>query len=166
MARHVGTVVHRWLQRIADDGSRGWDAKRLTLLQSNLVRELRRLGVQHSRVKEGTALVIAALENTLADERGRWLLSAHPEARSEYRLRTRGSEGMRSYVMDRVFRDAEGVRWIVDYKTSRHEGTDIEAFLDRERERYAPQLQAYMAAMQGTHAGLYFPLLKGWRQFI
>ena len=29
---------------------------------------------------------------------------------------------MHSYVMDRVFRDDEGMRWIADYKTSSHEG--------------------------------------------
>ena len=33
-ARHVGTVVHRWLQRIADDELRGWDAKRVNALRA------------------------------------------------------------------------------------------------------------------------------------
>ena len=69
----------------------------------------------------------------LTDERGRWLLGPHPEARSEYRIRT----PERSYVIDRVFRESSGLRWVVDYKTSGHEGTDIENFLDRERQRYA-----------------------------
>src|SRR5438093_298852 len=31
----------------------------------------------------------------------------------------------------------------LDYKTSRHEGADLEAFLDCKRERYAPQRRAY-----------------------
>jgi ATP-dependent helicase/nuclease subunit A len=66
-------------------------------------------------------------------------------------------------VMDRVFREDEGERWIVDYKTSRHEGADVEAFLDRERDRYAAQLDAYSSLFIGTRSGLYFPLLRGWR---
>jgi ATP-dependent exoDNAse (exonuclease V) beta subunit len=78
-------------------------------------------------------------------------------------MRVRTTEGVRSYVMDRVFRDPDGALWIVDYKTSRHEGADVDAFLDRERERYAPQLDAYASAVGGAKRGLYFPLLSGWR---
>jgi ATP-dependent exoDNAse (exonuclease V) beta subunit len=79
-------------------------------------------------------------------------------------MRVRTREGPRSYVMDRVFRDADGTLWIVDYKTSRHEGADVEAFLDRERERYAPQLKSYAEAIADSRQGLYFPILRGWRQ--
>jgi ATP-dependent exoDNAse (exonuclease V) beta subunit len=64
--------------------------------------------------------------------------------------------------MDRVFRH-EGLLWIVDYKTSRHEGADLERFLDQERERYAQQIASYGKLLPGSRQGLYFPLLRGWR---
>jgi len=35
--------------------------------------------------------------------------------------------------MVRVFVDSEGRRWIVDCKTSSHEGADLDAFRDRGR---------------------------------
>jgi ATP-dependent helicase/nuclease subunit A len=59
------------------------------------------------------------------------------------------------------------VRWIVDYKTSRHEGADREAFLDREQDRYRAQLEAYARALAPGDAtlGLYFPVLSAWRQW-
>ena len=79
-------------------------------------------------------------------------------------MRARTKAGTRTYIIDRLFRDQDNVKWIVDFKTSHHEGADIEAFLDRERERYAPQLQAYLAVVDSTYGGLYFPLLNGWRQ--
>jgi len=101
------------------------------------------------------------LKSSLADERGRWLLGPHAEARSEYRLRT----PKRACVIDRVFRDAGGNRWVVDFKTSSHEGGDIETFLDAQRERYAAQLDAYAQAVGGARRGLYFPLLRGWREW-
>jgi ATP-dependent exoDNAse (exonuclease V) beta subunit len=72
-------------------------------------------------------------------------------------------EGRRTYVLDRVFRDADGPRWVVDFKTSRHEGSAVEAFLDRELQRYAVQLDTYAAALGGARRGLYFPLHSGWR---
>ncbi len=69
--------------------------------------------------------MLTALKNTLAHERGRWLLGSHPEARSEYRIRTPD----RSYVFDRIIREVNSTRWVVDYKTSRHAGANVEAFL-------------------------------------
>jgi ATP-dependent exoDNAse (exonuclease V) beta subunit len=101
------------------------------------------------------------LKNALADERGRWLLGPHPAAKSEYRLRNRE----RSFRIDRYFVDTNGVKWVVDYKTSEHEGGGMEAFLDQQRVRYAAQLDGYARALGGASRGLYFPLHKGWREW-
>ena len=79
-------------------------------------------------------------------------------------------------IIDRTFIDEHGVRWIVDFKTSVHEGADRDAFLDNERVRYAAQLQRYGALMRmgdlregrndrEIRLGLYFPLLGGWREW-
>jgi ATP-dependent helicase/nuclease subunit A len=70
--------------------------------------------------------------------------------------------------LDRSFIDA-GIRWVVDYKTSQHQGSGVEQFLDREVERYRPQLQRYgrLAQKLGPEAvrlGLYFPLMRAWRE--
>jgi ATP-dependent exoDNAse (exonuclease V) beta subunit len=163
-ARHVGTVVHRWLQRMAEDELRGWDAKRITSLKLRFQREVQRRGVPAAEARRAADIVASALANAIADERGRWLLGPHPEARNEYRLRQHTQGGMRTHVIDRLFRTRDEVEWVVEYKTSRHEGTDIEAFLDRERERYAPQLKAYGELRRGSRQGLFFPLLRGWRE--
>jgi len=62
------------------------------------------------------------------------------------------------------------VRWIIDYKTSAHQGGDLEAFLDNERARYREQLEHYARLMvqrdeRPIRLGLYFPLLGGWREW-
>ena len=163
-ARHVGTVVHRWLQRIAEDELRGWDAKRVHALRPRFASELSRRGIPSSDASQVANVVATALTNAITDERGRWLLGSHPEARNEYRLRAHAHGQIRTYVIDRLFRGNDNVEWVVDYKTSRHEGTDLEAFLDRERERYAPQLEAYGKLRKDSRQGLFFPLLRGWRE--
>jgi len=164
-ARHIGSVVHRWLQRIAEDGLAAWTPERIDALRPLLARELKRRGVAESECAGAAGRAVRALAQTLADERGRWLLGPHADARSEYRVRVHARGELRSYVLDRVFRDEKGERWIVDYKTSRHEGADLDAFLDRERERYRDQLERYAAALGGARLGLYFPLLAGWREW-
>src|SRR5213075_469037 len=106
-ARHVGTVVHRWLQRIADDGLHGWDEKRVASLKPRFAKELQRRGVPPAEIARSSDLVAMALKNTLADERGRWVLGPHADAKSEYRMRVASGSGSSLLVMDRVFRDGE-----------------------------------------------------------
>lgn len=156
-------MVHRWLQRIAEDELRGWDAKRVESLRPRFTRELERKGVPPAEIDAATALVVRSVTNSIEDERGRWILGPHTEARSEYRVRAMGEGGVRMCVMDRVFTTKEGERWVVDYKTSRHEGGDIESFLDRERNRYGMQLAKYASLIAHAKVGLYFPHVRGWR---
>ena len=158
-ARHVGTVVHRWLQRIGEDAMQGWDAKRVDALRPAIEQDLRRRGVEQAAP---SAAAIAALKGALADERGRWILGPHPEARTEYRLRTPAGR----YIIDRLIVDAQGIRWVIDHKTGYREGGDVAAFLDAERTRYAGQLDAYASALDGkVRKGLYFPRHAGWREW-
>ncbi len=169
-ARRIGSVVHRWLQRIAEDGLERWDAKRVRALGRTFADELVASELASDAVQEAAARVTVILEQTLAAERGRWLLGAHGAAQSELRLTGMTTDGIVNIVMDRTFVDERGVRWIVDYKTGGHEGADIDAFLDREQERYRPQLERYAALMRALddrpiRLGLYFPLLNGWREW-
>jgi ATP-dependent exoDNAse (exonuclease V) beta subunit len=164
-ARHVGIVAHAWLQRIAQDGVERWSAARVATLEGRVTRELARCGIPPDERGAACAKVLRALAGAIADERGRWLLRERPGARSEYRLRLAGPEGVRLVVIDRTFVE-DGRRWIVDYKTGEHEGAEPERFLDRELERYRAQLLGYAAAFPGEPValGLYFPLMKGWRE--
>jgi len=71
-------------------------------------------------------------------------------------------------VVDRTFVDDDNVRWIIDYKTGDHKGSDVDAFLDTEEERYTEQLVRYVDIVSRVEkrevkAALYFPMLKAWR---
>jgi ATP-dependent exoDNAse (exonuclease V) beta subunit len=169
-ARRIGSVVHRWLQRIADDGGSCWDAARIHALGPAIRLALAAQGVGESEIAEAAARARQALIHCVSDERGRWVLGTQAEGRSELRL-TGIAEGQRiNVVIDRTFVDDQGVRWIIDYKTSMHEGGDTEAFLDNEQARYRGQLERYARLMQAGGAarirlGLYFPLLGDWREW-
>ena len=168
LARAVGVVAHRLLQHLAENGV---PARGMAGLQSAAAMLLRREAVGEDRLDEGLALVRQALENCLASERGRWILHpGHRDARCEYPLSVVEDGRVRRMILDRTFIDEEGVRWIIDYKTGRHEGTDVDAFLDREQERYREQLEAYARAFRQledhpVRVALYYPLLDGWREW-
>jgi ATP-dependent helicase/nuclease subunit A len=170
-ARHVGTVVHCFLQRIAEEGLDAWSSARVAQFEPLFRRLLIREGVPDARLQECVQRVRGALDAVLADPRGRWLLGGlQREARSEWRLSGEVEGAFVSVALDRTFVDDEGIRWVVDYKTGIHEGADLPAFLDSERERYRGQLERYAALVRRMEdrpirLALYFPLLKGWREW-
>jgi ATP-dependent exoDNAse (exonuclease V) beta subunit len=170
--RLVGTVVHRWLQRIARDGAEDWPAARIAACAGALERDLALAGVPPSQLAGALGRARTALESTLADARGRWLLRRRPEsaqAASELRL-TGIDAGVRvDIAVDRSFIE-DDVRWVVDYKTGLHEGAGREQFLDNEVARYREQLARYARLVgalgpQPVRCALYFPLLGGWREW-
>ncbi|MCJ7452192.1 MAG: UvrD-helicase domain-containing protein [Steroidobacteraceae bacterium] len=170
-ARHVGTVVHRELLRIVG-GSAGPSAHAQGSSATRRYRdELAELGVPADRRADAVQRVATAVKRTLEDERGRWLLGQHHSSSyGELALSGRVNGDVVSVVIDRTFVDGQGTRWIVDYKTSTHEGAGLEEFLDREQQRYSPQLERYAALVrhlgpEPIRLGLYFPLLSAWRDW-
>jgi hypothetical protein len=167
-ARAVGTIVHaelhrlalsrplaeadQWLRRVPDYGL--W---------------LTELGVPAREHAAAQERIVQALERTLRDRRGRWLLSdSHVEARSEWRLTGMHEQRLVTVIFDRMLLDEHGHRWIVDFKTSVHEGAGQEEFIESELERYQPQLQRYATLAralgpQSVRVALYFPLLRVFR---
>jgi ATP-dependent helicase/nuclease subunit A len=160
--RHVGTVVHELLKRAASGAAQASPS----LIKS----ELLRLGVARSEESKASAQVARAFENVLASERGRWILYRHREARSEWAIAGRIQDQLVSGTIDRVFRDEEDRLWIIDFKTSAHEGGRLDVFFDEQQRRYRTQLDNYATLLARLERGpiwlgLYFPLLDGWREW-
>jgi ATP-dependent exoDNAse (exonuclease V) beta subunit len=129
------------------------------------------MGVPESELSNAVSRVDSALSQSLRNERGSWILSdQHQDAKSEYALSSVLNNKLVNVIIDRTFVDADGNRWIIDYKTGMHSGADTEEFLDREQERYCRQLERYAAIFSKLEdrpikLGLYFPLMSGWRSW-
>ena len=169
IARSVGTVVHAWLQRLAQ-APVGRLAE-LSSFDAVARRMLLREGVSLAQLEPAAKRVRAAVESALRDERGQWILSArHEDSRCEVPVTALIAGQLRHLVIDRTFVDRDGTRWIIDYKTGTHEGGDVSGFLDEEQERYRAQLAAYAEAFRAledrpVRTALYFPLVPdGWRE--
>lgn len=169
--RHVGSLVHTLLKRIADEGPARWSQARIRSLDGQVRAMLASEGVIGDELNGSVVHVLDALERVIEDPRGRWILDPeHRRARNELPLSGMLDGRLVSVAIDRSFIDDSGTRWIVDYKSGRHEGADPEAFLNREQQRYKPQLERYARLMwnlekKPLRVGLYFPLLRGWREW-
>jgi ATP-dependent helicase/nuclease subunit A len=167
-ARRVGSLVHAELQtldlaRIDDDAIRAREA--------HYQRWLGLHGVPADRLQQATSRVLDALLSVLRDPRGRWILkSGYRDDWREHALSGQWQGEVTRVVLDRSFIDEAGVRWVIDYKTSQHQGGGLDQFLDREVERYRGQLESYahLARLLGpepVRVGLYFPLMRAWREW-
>ena len=171
-ARRLGVVVHLVLAQIASEGLVRWDDERLALQAPHLEALLIGEGALPSVAAQEGADVRATLATMLRDPRGRWLLDpTHADARSEWALTGVDAGETVHVVLDRAF-VADGVRWIVDFKTGMHEGSDPGAFLEAEAGRYRAQLERYARIVRSLdpdrpiRVALYHPRVPGgWREF-
>ena len=167
--RHVGTVVHQHLQRMGRQGLDRWDESSVRSHKAGYQATLANLGVPPSELSEAADRVETGLLAVLADQRGRWILGPHLDSQCEYAVTGLIDGRLHNAIVDRTFID-NGVRWIIDYKTSSHTGGKLKSFLDEQVARYREQLELYARLLQqqenrSVKLGLYFPLLAGWREW-
>lgn len=163
-ARLTGNLVHRLLQLIAEQGIETWQpgggmAARRTWCLNQLAAE----GVLGIKAEAIIKRASQAIENCLDSTDGRWILDQHEASACEMAVTAIIEDQPVNLVLDRTFVD-DGIRWIIDYKTSAHGGGDLEGFLQNEADRYRDQLTRYRQAIairetRPVKTALYFPLL-------
>jgi ATP-dependent exoDNAse (exonuclease V) beta subunit len=176
-ARALGTTIHAFLEmlarRIAMDEQPGSLLNEIPQWRPRIAAVLRSHGLPPSGIEQMANRVQSALETTLGDRDGQWILNCHKDAVSEQALTAWDS--VRATVrMDRVFRAGstphgmgDDYLWIVDFKTALYTGSvdDVESFLQGERQKYAAQLETYARALRqattkdNVRLGLYYPSL-------
>ena len=170
-ARCLGNVLHRCLHDIAVEGLESWSEERIKNLKPKFKSALLGEGLPLEQAEDALKSGLLALSKIFEDERGLWILASHEDARSEYPLTFFQDNRYTRNIIDRTF-VADGIRWIIDYKTGSHKGggKDLEIFLDSEVQRYRQQLNRYENVLKKygeklpIKKALYFPLLKSWRE--
>lgn len=170
-AAPVGNTLHAMLQQVAELGIESWNQQHSDEADTAMKRMLISEGLSgkllesaHSRCKEG-------LEKTVNSKLGKWILSGnHEDAHCEWALSSMHHGQLLNLIIDRSFIGEDGVRWIIDYKTGSHEGSNLNTFLDSEQQRYARQLEGYRELLtrmdpdRPIKTALYFPAFDGWRE--
>lgn len=157
-ARLIGVLYHRWVQIIAESGLATWTQQRIDDLLPTCLLQLRQLGLPQDLAAAAARSVVDALRRTLASPAGRFVLAPHDRARCEVPLTVMTTNGFRRLIIDRLF-EVGGRTIIIDYKTGRHQGSEVSGFLESERARYGSQLAKYVRAVGGNAvAALYLPL--------
>jgi ATP-dependent exoDNAse (exonuclease V) beta subunit len=164
--RRIGTVTHRVLQQIGDDGIESWSMERIAKLAPAIRAMLVQQGIRSPDLAGAERRVRKALENTLSDRNGRWILQRRDHANNEYGLAALLDERRFTIKVDRTFIEGD-TRWLIDYKTSDKESTITQSYLDEQIAKYRGDLTRYAKVLQAfdgrsVKGGLYFPLLLRW----
>lgn len=165
----LGTCMHAILQQLARAGISWWQSQDPLIRKKYLIAQLQNKGMLNSEIEQASDVLFMGIQNILNDERGRWILKNHQEAHAEYPLTAVIENKLMSLVIDRTFIDEHGVRWIIDYKTTVYNSSDLENFLIENQKKYSKQLNQYKEAFQKLDQrpiklGLYFPLIPAWNE--
>jgi len=116
--RAQGLLVHKFLDVITKMNPKADQIEKepkkflAAIHRQDYERELSEEGFDDSQIEKLISEALKAVRQTLADKRGRWLLSR--PGKSEWQLNRQGKLPIR---IDRTFIE-DDTRWIVDYKTS------------------------------------------------
>ncbi len=159
-ARVLGTTVHAFLQHLAELKATTNTTPDVAAWSRRIFNMVRMGGLSPRETERVCDDVATALQNTLADPQGQWLLAPHPQAINEGELFDTSASSANTgpvsrYRFDRSFlagiapgQQGDDVLWIVDYKTSARRGAEIagavrDEFLQEERSLYSPALRMY-----------------------
>lgn len=168
VATGVGIVLHDWLQ------FQGHDVLSAQVDQPLVKRwrsELLALGVPENRLDYAIKRLRNAIGNIQQDQSAHFLFRAYAETQNEFSLAAFEQGVVNRYRIDRTFVDEQGVRWIVDYKSTDTNRSDVSAFADEQLDlRHRKQLEKYGQLMSHIDTrpiklAVYFPLLKQLRSW-
>tara|TARA_B110000858_G_scaffold194792_2_gene249879 strand:+ start:4062 stop:7496 length:3435 start_codon:yes stop_codon:yes gene_type:complete len=140
----IGNLVHEALQNYLSN-KQLLDAENLAGLKSYWRRRLNAFSFADNEIDNALAKIGQSLQGTLQDSKLSWVFDhQHTQSAAELPLQSYANEYIRTQVIDRSFIDKNGVRWIIDYKSSQPSSKQsLENFLDEQVALYSEQLSRY-----------------------
>lgn len=155
----IGTLVHRYLEMIATDGLDAWPVSRIENAQAHFKQWFEAQGYSPEECAHAAEDVKNNLVSAISSTTGRWILGHHESAECEAGITATENGVSRSHIVDRTFIE-NGIRWIIDYKTTHYQGDDLEGFLQERAESYREQMaryaSLYRSAEQPLKVAIYF----------
>ena len=142
-----------------------------TDLKNRWREDLRAMHVPQDRLEQALQRIVSAVKNVQEDPKARFIFKDYADAANELSLSAYENGQVKPYRLDRTFTDENGVRWIVDYKSTASRHPDPAAFAQQQvDQRHKSQLEHYgklfrqlnrsAGITQPISLAVYFPLLK------
>lgn len=164
--QHLGSAIH-WLLKLLAENPQMQTTEAVQNLQARIPFYLDYLYIPDNLHESYSQEIIMCLTQMLADPKGRWILAAHNDSHAEYPISLVQQQQVQHYLIDRTFIDDQGVRWIIDYKTTLNTSLTTTAFLQQEWQKYQQQLVTYARFFatlgeKNIKLALYYPRQQLW----
>ncbi len=138
----IGTLAHRYMEIIAQQGVENWPLTRISSLKPAMQHWLHQQGYSESMAFSAAERVQNLLIVTLGSEDGQWVLKTRTHTNAELALTNMQYGEVKNYVVDRTFIEGD-TRWIIDYKTVEMAADASPYELKNAAENYRDQLENY-----------------------
>lgn len=140
----VGNLVHEALQNYLSNNQL-LSAANLTGLKIYWRRQLNAFSFASEEIDTAMAKIEQSLLSTLQDSELRWIFDNEQEqSAAEHPLQSYANDFVHTHIIDRTFIDRNGIRWIIDYKSSQPSSNQsAESFLAEQVTLYSDQLNRY-----------------------
>lgn len=143
----IGTLAHRYMEIIAKQGLAVWPLSRIASLQPAMRHWLRQQGHAERIASDGATQVERLLAVTVSSVDGQRVLGMRAGADAELALSKLTGDEVKNHIVDRTFVD-NGVRWIIDYKTTELPAAATAEILQAAAEVHRKQLESYAALFE------------------
>lgn len=145
----VGNLVHEGLQNYLNNHQL-LDTANLAGLKNYWRRRLSAFSFVSGEIDIAMTKLEKSLQSTLQDSELRWVFDhGQEQSAAELALQSYASGFVHTHVVDRTFIDSNGVRWIIDYKSSQPLGKQsLESFLAEQVALYSGQLSRYRSLFE------------------
>lgn len=143
----TGTLAHRYMEIIAQQGVEAWPLARIASLKPAMQHWLRQQGHGESIAIAAAELVQNLLTVTLSSEDGQWVLKTRDQANVELGLTNVQNGEVENHIVDRTFIE-DNIRWIIDYKTVALPVDASQEALKSAAENYRTQLETYASLFE------------------
>ena len=158
----IGKLVHESLQNYLTN-NRLMNSDNIAGLRKYWNRRLQLFSFEPGEISSALTKIELSLKNTLESEELRWVFdNDHEQSAAELALQNHSNGFVHTHIVDRTFIDKEGIRWIIDYKSSAPlADQSMETFIEEQLTLYAEQLSRYRSlfakeANRGIKSALLF----------
>jgi len=170
LEKRIGDIIHRCLQLKVSKGIDVLDESHEEKFKALWCKQLQSVCPDKSTLEQALKIIVRNLQACTQHEKAAWLFNPEHEASaSELSLSDYSRDYRKEFIIDRTFID-DGVRWIIDYKSSRHKPDQaLEEFLQAQEIKYRPQLKRYAELFHGMEAtdikcALFFTAIPYWHE--
>lgn len=170
LEKQIGEIIHRCLYLKVSKGIEVLSTAHLGKFRTLWRRHLQAFCLNDKDLQEALEKIEQNLKACEQHEKALWLFdSKHEGSACELAFSDYSRDYRKEYIIDRTF-VADGVRWIVDYKSSQQKpGQSLANFLQEQEAKYRPQLQRYAELFQAMEqnqirSALFFTAIPYWHE--